>query len=142
MDPESIHQKLAELWNARKIHEIAALAGPDYTYTGADGHERPGIQAGLDVAKLFAAAFPDATLTVDRVHVAGNVAIAEMTGRGTHGGDLMGIAPTHRAITIKICNVIELRDGKIHREREYSDMPSILSQLGVSSIPTHAASAQ
>ncbi len=27
MDPESIHQKSAELWNARKIDEIAALAG-------------------------------------------------------------------------------------------------------------------
>jgi steroid delta-isomerase-like uncharacterized protein len=141
MNPEMIHRTVSELWNARKIDEIAALAGPDYTYTGADGNERPGIQAGLDVARMFAAAFPDATLTVDNVYVAGNVVIAEMTGRGTHGGDLMGIAPTHRAVTIKICNVMELRDGKIHREREYFDMASMLAQLGVSSIPAHAASA-
>jgi len=53
----------------------------------------------------------------------------------------MGLAPTHRAVTIKICNVMELRDGKMHREREYFDMASMLSQLGVSSIPAHAASA-
>ena len=37
MNPETIHRTVAELWNARKIDEIAALAGPDYTYTGRTG---------------------------------------------------------------------------------------------------------
>jgi len=32
---------------------------------------------------------------------------------------------------VPICNVIELRDGKVYREREYMDMLAIMSQLGV-----------
>src|SRR5205807_1780643 len=103
------------------------------------GREQKGPEASIAVARLFASAFPDGTLEVERVHVAGDVAIAEMTGRGTHGGDFLGIAPTNRPVTVKICNVIELRDGKASREREYFDMASIFAQLGVSKLPAQVA---
>jgi predicted ester cyclase len=59
----------------------------------------------------------------------------EFIGRGTHRGDLMGIAPTGRPIHIPVCEVLELRDGKIYREREYIDMAYLLTQLGVTRIP-------
>jgi hypothetical protein len=36
---------------------------------------------------MFASAFPDGRVTVDRVFTAGNVAIAERTSRGARAGD-------------------------------------------------------
>lgn len=45
-------------------------------------------------------------------------------------------------MTVHICNVIESRDGKIYREREYFDMANILAQLGVTQLPTYGASAR
>ncbi|HET8548668.1 MAG TPA: ester cyclase [Bryobacteraceae bacterium] len=141
MNPENIHRALAAAWNARDFDRLRALLNPDYSYTGPDGHEQQGPEASIAVARLFAAAFPDGRLEVDRVHVAGNVVIAEMTGRGTHGGDFLGIAPTNRPVTLKICNVMEVRNGKATREREYFDMASIFAQLGVSRLPAQVARA-
>ena len=34
-------------------------------------------------------------------------------------------------VEISICNVMELRDGKIYREREYMDRLTMLEQLGL-----------
>ena len=39
----------------------------------------------------------------------------------------MGVAPTGRKVTVPICDVIDVRDGKVFAEREYFDM----QQLGV-----------
>jgi len=38
-------------------------------------------------------------------------------------------------VSIPVCHVIELRDGKIYREREYMDMMNMMTQLGVAKAP-------
>jgi steroid delta-isomerase-like uncharacterized protein len=140
MTSETIHQELASAWNARDFDRMRSLLGEGYTYTGPDGREQPGPEAALAVARLFASAFPDATLEVVRVYVSGNVAVAEMIGRGTHEGDFLGIAPTRRKATMAVCNIIELRDDKAYREREYFDLAGMYAQLGVNTLPAmHAA---
>ncbi len=127
-----IHNEIAKAWNARDFNQLRNLMHADYTYTGSDGKEMAGGQeAGLAIARMFASAFPDGELEVKRVYAQGDTAIAEMVGRGTHGGEFMGIPPTHRRVEVSICNVMELRDGKCYREREYMDMLAIMSQLGV-----------
>src|SRR5438270_13260397 len=103
MNAENIHRELTTTWNARDFDRLRSLLNSDYSYTGPDGREQSGPEASIAVAQLFASAFPDGRLEVDRVHVAGNVAIAEMTGSGTHKGDFLGIAPTNRSATMKIC---------------------------------------
>ncbi len=50
----------------------------------------------------------------------------------------MGIAPTGKSIDVCVCNVMEIRDGKIHREREYFDALTMMTQLGVVQDPTVA----
>ena len=49
-----------------------------------------------------------------------------------------GIAPTGRQITIPVCNVMEVRDGKLYAEREYMDMLHMMQQLGVVPAPATA----
>ena len=46
---------------------------------------------------------------------------------------------TGRPAEITICNVIELRDGKVYREREYMDMYTMMTQMGVVKAPATAA---
>jgi len=127
---------MASLWNQRDFAGLRNLLDPEYSYTGGDGKEvTGGPDVGVGVAQMFANAFPDGTLEVKRVYTQGDTAIAEMVGRGTHKGELMGIAPTGKSIEITICNVMELRNGKIRREREYMDMLSVMSQMGVVKAP-------
>jgi len=71
------------------------------------------------------------SLDVQHVHSAGDTAIVEFIGKGTHRGDLAGIAPTGRRMELPVVTVLEIRDGKIHTEREYFDSGYMMQQLGV-----------
>jgi steroid delta-isomerase-like uncharacterized protein len=140
--PATFHKEVARIWNERDFGAMRTLFHPEYTYTGGDGKEiRGGPDAGLGIAKMFADAFPDAVLEVKKVYTQGDTAIAEMIGRGTHNGELMGVPPTGKRVEINICNVMELRDGKIYREREYMDMLTMMVQMGVVPAPGGAAGA-
>ena len=50
----------------------------------------------------------------------------------------MGIAPTNKKVSIPVCEIIELRDGKVYREREYMDMLHMMTQRGVAKMPMPA----
>ena len=133
-----IHQQMMNAWNARDFDTMRSLLHPDYTYTGGDGKEVSGPDAGIAIARMYAASFPDGRVEVRRVYTQGDTAVAEFVARGRHGGELMGIAPTGKAVEIHICNIMELRDGKVYREREYFDMLTMLTQLGVAPQAAHA----
>ncbi len=87
---------------------------------------------------MYAAAFPDGHIEVRATYVQGDTAVSEFRATGTHRGELMGIPPTGKRVSLVICNVMEVRDGKVYREREYFDGSSMLAQLGVLTSPLHA----
>jgi steroid delta-isomerase-like uncharacterized protein len=126
-----IHHQIVDAWNSRDWTAMRNLLHSDYSYTGPDGKELVGSDAGVNVGRMYANAFPDGKLEIKRVHVAGNTAIAELLATGTHRGDLMGVAPTGKRVELNICNVLEVRDGKALREREYMDVMTMMGQLGV-----------
>ena len=138
---ETIHREMYDAWNRRDFEAIRALLHPGYTYTGGDGKEMTGgPDMGIAVAQMYAAAFPDGKIELKQISIAGDLSVTEFVARGTHGGPLMDIPPTGRPVAIHVCNVVEVRDGKIYREREYMDMLSMLTQLGVAG-GAHAAAA-
>jgi steroid delta-isomerase-like uncharacterized protein len=138
VSPKAIVKDYLEAWNNRDYERMRGLMHRDYTYAGGDGQEQKGPEAGLAVSQMFARAFPDGRIDVVSMKEAGDTVLVEFIGRGTHRGDLMGIAPTGRPITIPVCEVFELRDGKIYREREYMDMVTIMVQVGVTRVPLAA----
>lgn len=138
-DAAAIAREYLEAWNRRDWARWRELFHPEYSYTGGDGQPQKGPEAGMAVGQMFATAFPDGKVDIRRIHaLSPGLAIVEFIGRGTHKGDLMGIAPTGRPITIPVCDVIEVRDGKIVAEREYMDMLHMMQQLGVAPVPATA----
>ena len=138
MSAKDVVKESLDAWNSRNFDRMRDLMHPGYTYTGGDGREQKGPEAGLAVARMFATAFPDGRIDVVNIKESGDTVLVEFIGRGTHKGDMMGIAPTGRSVTIPVCDVLEVRDGKIYREREYIDMAHVLTQLGVTRIPLAA----
>ena len=137
-DASAIAREYLEAWNRRDWETFRGLMHADYSYTGGDGQEQKGPDAGLAVGQMFANAFPDGMIEVQRIHVAGDVAIVEFIAHGTHTGDFMGIAPTSRPMTLPVCTILTFRDGNIHTEREYMDMLHMMQQLGVAPAPATA----
>jgi len=121
--------------NRRDFATIRNLLHDEYVYRTSDGKEQRGPDAGVGVAQMYTSAFPDVKLEVLKALTVGDTNITEFRVRGTHKGDLMGIAPTGKAIDVYVCNVCEIRDGRIYREREYFDSMALMVQLGVVPAP-------
>jgi predicted ester cyclase len=132
---QTIHRELAERWNARDYEGLRNLMHPDYTYTASDGTESAGPEAGLGVAKTYGEAFPDARMELQRLYTEDQTAIAELSVEGTHTGPLREVAPTGKRVRSVLCNIVELREGKIYRERDYFDPLSLLRQIGAVPAP-------
>ncbi len=137
-DPATIAREYLEAWNRRDWETFRSVLHPEYSYTGGDGQTQKGPEAGLAIGQMFANAFTDGKIELRKISVAGDIAVVEFIARGTHDGDLMGIAPTGRQMELPVCTVLELRDGKIHTEREYMDMLHMMQQLGVAPAPATA----
>ena len=135
MSPTDIVRDYEECRNRRDWQRLRSLLHPQYSYTGSDGKEQRGADAALAIAEMFTTAFPDAHIDIKSLRNDGDFVTAEFLGIGTHKGDLMGIAPTGKKMSLPCCDIFELRDGKIYREREYYDTMHIMTQLGVAKMP-------
>ena len=136
-----IQRQIFDAWNRRDWNAYRSFLHSEYTYIGPDGQEQKGPEAGLAIAKMYANAFPNGKLEVKNSMSTGDTAVCEFTARGTHQGDLRGIPPTGKPVEIKIANIMEVRDGKVYREREYFDTMSLLVQIGVVKPPGSQTSA-
>jgi steroid delta-isomerase-like uncharacterized protein len=88
----------------------------------------------------YRTAFPGNQLTVEDYIAEGDTVVSRWTGRGTHKGDLMGIAPTGKQVTVTGISIQRIANGKIVEEWSNYDMLGMLQQLGVASMPGQASS--
>jgi uncharacterized protein (TIGR02246 family) len=133
-----------DAWNERDFDHFAELMAPDgrivfvgsgEVFEGPDGARRYG--------EGWANGFPDGRVTIDNVVADGDMVVVEFTGRGTHTGTLqtaMGpINATGRSATLNLCDVVQLRDGKVVLQRTYLDTGSMMAQLGLAEQVTTAS---
>jgi len=100
--------------------------GLPFEVVGPEGVER--------LAGLLLPAIPDMRLDLkDVVAENGKVAV-RLTIRGTHRGDLAGIAPTGRSIQVGALDLFHLRDGELSGHWALFDTLGMLRQLGVTSV--------
>jgi steroid delta-isomerase-like uncharacterized protein len=130
-DAAAIAAEMVEKVNRRDIEGFRKMLHPDYTYQGAGGPVEKGVEAGVGVVEAFTTAFPDLKLTITNQYTDGDVSVVEFTATGTHQAELQGIAATGKSITVKVADVVTVRDGKVLGEREYYDQLGMMQQLGV-----------
>jgi predicted ester cyclase len=83
---------------------------------------------------MFETAFPGYQLTAEEMIAEGNQVFVRTRFEGTHNGDLMGIAPTGKAVTIEIALTYRIENGKIVEHWMLSDLLGVMQQIGA--IPT------
>ena len=72
------------------------------------------------------AAFPDLVITVEDMITEGDKVACCVTIRGTHKGDLKGMAPTGKQITMTGIEIHRIAGGKFVEHREQMDMMGML----------------
>ena len=92
-------------------------------------HGREAVRALF--VELFAA-FPDFTMSVDRIVGDDTTAAVQWRAVGTFsGGPFRGVAATGRPVAISGCDVMEITDGVLHRNTIYYDGASFARQIGL-----------
>ena len=117
---------------------FAEIMAPDVV----DHSRPPGIAEGAEGVRQqfdgFRAAFPDFAATILRQVAQGDLVVTHKVFRGTHRGELMGIAPTGRDVTIEVIDIVRLEDGRIVEHWNVVDRLGLLQQLGALPQPTAA----
>ena len=133
---EIVRRLGVEPWEG-KMGVIDEVVSPGYV-----GHDpaQPTLQ-GPDGIKGFITAylagFPDGRIAIEEQLAEGDVVATRWTGRGTHTGELMGIPPTGKQVTVSGITVSHLENGKVVEEWSNWDTLGMLQQLGV--VPEMAA---
>ena len=120
-----------EITNERNLDAIPKYMPEDLI----DHLEVPGMPPGLPGVRarheaLFTA-FPDLHITIDDVIAQGDVVAARFTITGTHDGDLFGIPPTGKAVTVTGMDFMREAGGMFVEHWAVMDMMGLMGQLGV-----------
>ena len=86
----------------------------------------------------YLAAFPDGRITVDEQFAEGDRVATRWTGRGTHQGEIAGISPTGKEVTVTGLTLSSFESGKLIEEWTVWDTLGMLVQLGAVPAPARA----
>jgi predicted ester cyclase len=93
----------------------------------------PGFPQGREGVKLFFAtfrdAFPDVEVIVDELVEDGDRVAVATTFTGTHTGELMGMAPTGRRVSVTGIDIVRVAGGRIVEHRGLTDIAGLMRQL-------------
>ena len=93
------------------------------------------VPAFKQMVGMFFSAFPDFRVTIeDLVAEDGRVAMRSLW-RGTHQGELMGVPPTGKAVTVLEQHIFRIADGKIAEHWSVMDQMGLMQQLGAIPVP-------
>jgi steroid delta-isomerase-like uncharacterized protein len=131
-----VRRQEEELFSRGNLDAADEIYAPDYV-----GHDpsNPEDVRGLEAAKQAAAdyreAFPDLRVTVEDLIAEGDRVAARLRFRGTHLGELDGIAPTGRRVDCTGIVISRIEEGKIAEDWANFDDLDMMQQLRVITEP-------
>ena len=94
------------------------------------GEDIVGIEGLAQFVSMMRSAFPDLRITVEDDMAVGDKVVTRWTGQGTHQGELMGIAPTGKQVTMTGITIHRIEDTKIVEEWSTWDALGLMQQIG------------
>jgi steroid delta-isomerase-like uncharacterized protein len=128
----NVRRLFEEVWNQGHVPVADELFAPTYTHHDSS---TPDVGRGPESEKkrvtLYRNAFPDLRLTIDDIIAEGETVVARWSCRGTHKGDLNGIAPTGKQFNITGVSIARFTNGKMFEGFVNWDALGLMQQLGV-----------
>jgi len=113
---------------------IDELYATDIVGHGSGGEETRGLkELKLHLMELFSA-FPDFQFTIDDMVVEGDKVAIRYTWTGTHKGEIKGIPPTNKKVTMWSIQIDRVAGGKFVEIWARHDTLGSMQQLGI--VPT------
>jgi steroid delta-isomerase-like uncharacterized protein len=127
---EIVRRLGVEPWEGN-MDVIDELVAPDYV-----GHDpsQPDLQGPQGIRAFitsYLAGYPDGRITIEEQLAEGDLVATRWTGRGTQEGELIGIPPTGKQVTVSGITISRVKNGKVVEEWSNWDTLGMLQQLGV-----------
>ncbi|HUI76061.1 MAG TPA: ester cyclase [Candidatus Acidoferrum sp.] len=127
-----VRRTIEELWNKGDASLADQLLAPNYTHHDS---ATPDVGRGPESEKkrlaIYRTAFPDLRLTIEDLIAEGDLVMARWSARGTHRGELNGIAPTGKQFHITGVSIARISNGKMAEGWVNWDALGLMQQLGV-----------
>ena len=111
------------------INYLTAISGVSKTRAMAEQYMTDEVL--ISQIEYFDAAFPRYEVYIDEMIAEGNLVVVQARFKGTHLGDLAGIAPTHKTVEFPFVIRYEIEDNKIVNHWLLADQMVLMEQLGV-----------
>ena len=124
-------RSLDELWTKGNLAAIDQLYSDSCVFHDLGSPEDVRGREGLkQFARAYRTALPDLQCTAEDVVAEGDKVAVRWVARGTHKGDLMGIAPTGRQVTYRGIQMYRVSNGRIEEEWAAFNTVGALQEIG------------
>jgi steroid delta-isomerase-like uncharacterized protein len=123
---------LEEAFNSGNLDVVDELVAPEFVnHDAALPEPTTGIEATKANITGYRNAFPDLRLTIEQQVAEGEFVTTRWSARGTHQGDLMGMAATGKQATVTGITLDRIVDGRFVESWTNWDTLGLMQQLGV-----------
>jgi steroid delta-isomerase-like uncharacterized protein len=121
------------------IDLVDELLAPDYVNHSPGFPNQPTGPEGVKaIIGMFRSGMPDLRVNILDMIAEGDKVVVRYTIEGTHEGELFGVPPTGRRLSIESMTVERVSDGRIREHWRITDSLDMMQQLGAIPVPEHA----
>ena len=123
---------LEEIFAGGNLELVEELFAPDFVlHDPSVPQEVRGVEALKQYVTMYRTAYPDTRFTVEDQIAEGDRVVTRWTGQGTHQGELMGVPPTGKQVTVTGIELDRISGGKIEESWVNYDALGMMQQLGI-----------
>jgi steroid delta-isomerase-like uncharacterized protein len=136
-ESKAIVRRFWGVWEEGNIDLVDELLAPDYVnHTPASPDQPTGPEGVKGVVTMFRSAMPDLRVVIEDMIAEEDKVAVRYTLEGTHEGELFGIPPTGKRLSVKSISVERVSGGKIREHWRITDSLDMMQQLGVMEQPS------
>jgi steroid delta-isomerase-like uncharacterized protein len=121
-----------DVFNKGDLRTVDQIFARDYVGHSSANLNRP-IKGPAGIKRfvtMYRKAFPDIQFTFEDVISRGDKIVVRWTTEGTHEGEIFGMAPTGKRMTVTGIGIAHVVDGRIRVSHSQVDMLGLARQLG------------
>ena len=120
-----------EFWNKGNMELLNEFWATNYIHHDPSSTKISDLEGFKQWVNTTRTGFPDLNVTIEDIIAEGDKVVTRWTFRGTHKGELGGILPTGKQVTVTGITIDRIADGKTLESWWSSDNLGFWQQLGV-----------
>jgi steroid delta-isomerase-like uncharacterized protein len=120
-----------EIWSKGNLAMIDELMAPDFVFNFPSAGAAPDREGYKQTVVEFRGPCSDIQSIAEEVIAEGKKVVVRWTWSGAHTGEVWGVAPTGKRLTLTGISILRIEGGKIVEEWGEMDNLGLMGQLGL-----------